>query len=147
MLRTGGPNEQEPNKEPPKRETRIKPSPPGVALSAQRPGRVLNAPRRRYNHPIGRIMDSKTIRQLRKIAGRDHVLDRPEELMLYEYDVGVDRSRPGALVCPRSTRPRSEDMGLARSTKTPVVTPAAGTGLSGGAIARKEAIMLAMSAL
>src|SRR5260370_18243278 len=100
MLRTGGPNEQEPNKEPPKRETRIKPSPPGVALSAQRPGRGLNAPRRRYNHPIGRIMDSKTISQLRKMAGRDHWLNRPKALKPYKYDAAANRTWPAARPFP-----------------------------------------------
>ena len=90
-------------------------------------------------------MDANIIRQLRKVVGRENVLDRPEELMLYEYDAGVDRSRPGAVVLPNSTQQVSEIMLLANSTKTPVVPRGAGTGLSGGAIARKEAIVLAMA--
>src|SRR5215472_15811163 len=90
-------------------------------------------------------MDSNLIRQLRKIVGREAVLERPEELMLYEYDGGVDRSRPGAVVFPQTTEHVSQIMRLAHSTKTPVVPRGAGTGLSGGAIARKEAIMLAMA--
>lgn len=90
-------------------------------------------------------MDSSIIRQLRKIAGKDAVLDRPEELMLYEYDGGVDKSRPGAVVFPANTQQVSEIMKLASHNKVPVVPRGAGTGLSGGAIARKEAIMLAMA--
>jgi len=90
-------------------------------------------------------MDSNLIRQLRKIAGPFCVLDRPEELMLYEYDGGVDRSRPGAVVFPETTEQVSQIMRLASQNKVPVVPRGAGTGLSGGAIARKEAIMLAMA--
>src|SRR5215470_1979675 len=90
-------------------------------------------------------MDSAIIRQLRKIAGKDAVLDRPEELMLYEYDGGQDKSRPGAVVFPQTTDHVSRIMRLAHSTRTPVVPRGAGTGLSVGAIARKEAIMLAMA--
>src|SRR6266481_3887517 len=90
-------------------------------------------------------MDSAILRRLKKIAGRDAVLDRPEELMLYEYDGGQDKSRPCAVVFPETTEHVSAIMRLAHATKTPVVPRGAGTGLSGGAIARKEAIMLAMA--
>src|SRR5262252_6630155 len=90
-------------------------------------------------------MNSTIIRRLKSIVGGDGVLDRPEELMLYEYDGGVDRSRPGAVVFPRTTQHVSEIMRLAHSAKIPVVPRGAGTGLSGGAIARQEAIMLAMA--
>ena len=90
-------------------------------------------------------MDSSIIRQIRKIVGHEYVLDRPEELMLYEYDGGVDKSRPGAVVFPANAQQVSEIMRLASRNKIPVVPRGAGTGLSGGAIARKEAIMLAMS--
>src|SRR5262245_21762048 len=90
-------------------------------------------------------MDSAIIRELRKIVGKDAVLDRPEELMLYEYDGGQDKSRPGAVVFPQTTDHVSRIMRLAHSTKTPVVPRGAGTGLSRGAIASKQAIMLAMA--
>src|SRR5258708_33130534 len=87
-------------------------------------------------------MDSSIIRQLKKIAGKDAVLDRPEELMLYEYDGGLDRSRPGAVVFPENTQQVSKIMRLASQNKVPVVPRGAGTGLSGGAVAPKEAIVL-----
>lgn len=90
-------------------------------------------------------MEAAVLRQLRKIAGNDAVLDRPEELMLYEYDAGVDKSRPGAVVFAQSTRQVAEIMRLACEKKIPVVPRGAGTGLSGGAIARKEAIVLSLA--
>ncbi|HZD07043.1 MAG TPA: FAD-binding oxidoreductase, partial [Candidatus Limnocylindrales bacterium] len=90
-------------------------------------------------------MDSSIIRQLRKIAGKDAVLDRPEELMLYEYDAGVDKHRPGAVVFAQTTQQVSQVMRLASDKKIPVVPRGAGTGLSGGAIARREAIVLSLA--
>ncbi|HET6934854.1 MAG TPA: FAD-binding oxidoreductase, partial [Candidatus Angelobacter sp.] len=90
-------------------------------------------------------MDPSILRQLKKIAGKDAVLDRPEELMLYEYDAGVDKSRPGAVVFPQNAKQVSEVMRLASQHKIPVVPRGAGTGLSGGAIARKEGIVLSLA--
>src|SRR6267154_2331079 len=79
-------------------------------------------------------MDSSIIRQLKKIAGKDAVLDRPEELMLYEYDAGVDKHRPGAVVFAQTAQQVSQIMRLASDKKIPVVPRGAGTGLSGEAI-------------
>jgi glycolate oxidase len=90
-------------------------------------------------------MDSSVLRQLRKIAGPEAVLDRLEDLMLYEYDAGVDKSRPGAVVFPRNTEQVSQVLRLAHEKKVPVVPRGAGTGLSGGAIARKEAIVVSLA--
>ena len=72
--------------------------------------------------------------QLRKIAGRDAVLDRPEDLMLYEYDAGVRKRTPAAVVFPQTTEHVSQILRLASSAGFPVVARGAGTGLSGGAI-------------
>ena len=90
-------------------------------------------------------MDSSILRQLKKIAGKEAVLDRPEELMLYEYDAGVDKHRPGAVVFAQNTQQVSQIMRLANEKKVPVVPRGAGTGLSGGAIARQEAIVLSLA--
>src|SRR5260221_12299910 len=90
-------------------------------------------------------MDSSIIRQLKKIAGKEAVLDRPEELMLYEYDAGVDKHRPGAVVFAQTTQQVSQIMRLASEKKIPVVPRGAGTGLSGGAIARQQAIVLSLA--
>jgi len=65
--------------------------------------------------------------------------------MLYEYDAGVEKSRPGAVVFPQNTDQVSRVLRLAHEKKVPVVPRGAGTGLSGGAIARKEAIVLSLS--
>ncbi|HSA92048.1 MAG TPA: FAD-linked oxidase C-terminal domain-containing protein [Terriglobales bacterium] len=85
---------------------------------------------------------SSVAKRLRAIVGRDAVLDRPEDLMLYEYDGGLARSTPRAVVFPRSTQQVVEVVKLAREAQVPIVPRGAGTGLSGGAIARTGGIIL-----
>src|SRR5271166_513572 len=83
--------------------------------------------------------------QLRRIAGRDAVLDRPEDLMMYEYDAGVRKRTPAAVVFPQSTEHVSRIMRLASSAGFPVVARGAGTGLSGGAISPEGGVVLAFA--
>jgi glycolate oxidase len=88
---------------------------------------------------------SLVIRELLNIAGADAVLDRPEDLMLYEYDAGVRKSTPGAVVFPKDAKQISQIMRLASAAKIPVVARGAGTGLSGGAICKAGGIVIAFS--
>ena len=76
------------------------------------------------------------------MAGSDAVLDRVEDRRLYEYDGGIDKSIPAAVVFGLNTEQISRVMRFANANKIPVVPRGAGTGLSGGAIAEKEAIVL-----
>jgi glycolate oxidase len=82
---------------------------------------------------------------LRKLAGREAVLDRPEDLMLYEYDAGIRKSTPGVVVFPQNAHQVSEIMRVATSARIPVVARGAGTGLSGGAISQEGGIVVAFS--
>src|SRR5579863_1565211 len=85
---------------------------------------------------------SSFIRKLQKIVGDSAVLQRAEDLMLYEYDGGIHTSGPRAVVFPRSTEQVSAIIRLAGEAEVPVVPRGAGTGLSGGALARNGAIIL-----
>jgi len=85
------------------------------------------------------------VKRLRKIAGPDAVLDRPEDLMLYEYDAGLACATPQAVVFPRSTEQVAEIVHLAAEAGVPIVPRGAGTGLSGGSIARDGGIILGFS--
>lgn len=87
-------------------------------------------------------MTPALLKQLKKIAGSDAVLDRLEDRKLYEYDGGVDRSVPAAVVFGLNTGQISRVMRFAQANKIPVVPRGAGTGLSGGAIAQQDAIVL-----
>jgi len=87
-------------------------------------------------------MNSALLKQLKKIAGSDAVLDRLEDRRLYEYDGGVDKGIPAAVVFGLNTEQISRVMRFAKANKIPVVPRGAGTGLSGGAIAQQDAIVL-----
>lgn len=91
------------------------------------------------------MRSSALVDQLRKIAGRDAVLDRPQDLMLYEYDAGVRKSLPSAVVFPQNTEQVSGIVRLASEAGVPVVARGAGTGLSGGAISLNQGIVVALS--
>src|SRR5258708_16740698 len=65
--------------------------------------------------------------------------------MLYEYDGSVEVGSPECIVFPSSTREVAEIVRLANRYETPLVGRGAGTGLSGGAIARNGGIVIAFS--
>ena len=90
-------------------------------------------------------MDKTLIRELEHILGKESVLARPEDLMLYEYDGSVEQARPDCVVFPRATRDVVEIVKLAHGAQVPLVGRGAGTGLSGGALARQGGIVLVFS--
>ncbi len=85
---------------------------------------------------------SAVIKQLRKIVGHDAVLDRAEDVMLYEYDGGLSKGTPGVVVFPQTTEQVSEVIRLAGAAGTSVTARGAGTGLSGGSISRDGGIVI-----
>src|SRR5215475_3975198 len=98
-------------------------------MARSRPAGLQSRPKKRISRDAALAstsMDSSILRQLKKIAGKDTVLDRPEELMLYEYDAGVDKHRPGAVVFAQTTQQVSQIMRLASDKKIPVVPRGAG---------------------
>ena len=90
-------------------------------------------------------METKLIRELETLLGPQAVLSSSVDLMLYEYDGSVDLGSPQCIVFPTTTREVSEIVRLANRYKTPIVGRGAGTGLSGGAIARNGGLVIAFS--
>ena len=82
---------------------------------------------------------------LRRIVGKDAVLDQPEDMLVYEYDGSIDRAMPQAVVFPSNTEQVSAIVRLANTHKVPMVPRGAGTGLSGGALAAQGGIVIATS--
>ena len=80
-----------------------------------------------------------------RIVGARGYLHRPEDLTLYEYDGGIDKSRPDMVVFPESTEQVSALVRLALEHSIPIVGRGAGTGLSGGAIARAGGMIVSFS--
>jgi glycolate oxidase len=85
------------------------------------------------------------VKQLVSLLGARACLDRPEDLALYEYDGGVDKHLPDVVVFPRTTAEVAGIVKIAREFKVPLVGRGAGTGLSGGAIAREGGIVVAFA--
>jgi glycolate oxidase len=83
--------------------------------------------------------------KLRKIVGRDAVLDDPEDLMLYEYDGSIARGTPKYVVFPQSTEQVSQIVKLAARDGLSIIPRGAGTGLSGGSIARNGGVIIAFA--
>jgi glycolate oxidase len=83
--------------------------------------------------------------QIEKLLGPRGYLYKPEDLTLYEYDGGVDKSRPDLVVFPQSTADVISIVKLAAEYNLPLVGRGAGTGLSGGAIARAGGIVVSFS--
>ncbi len=90
-------------------------------------------------------MQPQLIRELVSLLGPDAVLSHPDDLLLYEYDGSVELGSPECVVFPSSTQQVAEIVRLANRYETPLVGRGAGTGLSGGAIARNGGIVLAFS--
>ncbi len=85
------------------------------------------------------------LEQIHELLGPRGVLQRPEDLKLYEYDGSVDKARPELVVFPRSTAEVVKIVRISNEFKIPIVGRGAGTGLSGGAIARAGGIVIAFA--
>src|SRR5271154_1857622 len=90
-------------------------------------------------------MDSRVITDLKKLLGAEAVLHRPEELLLYEYDGSVEIARPNCVAFPRTTSDVVGIVQIANRYQVPLVGRGAGTGLSGGALARQGGILVPFS--
>jgi glycolate oxidase len=95
--------------------------------------------------PDAKRMDSRLLQDLTKLFGSDGVLHRPEDLILYEYDGSVDVARPTCVVFPRTKEQVLGVVEIAKRYKIPIVGRGAGTGLSGGALARHGGILIVFS--
>ena len=85
---------------------------------------------------MAKSSEPKIIAQLREIAGRDAVTCDEDELLVYECDaMTTHRSRPLAVIFPRTTEQVSRIVKLLHENRIPFGPRGAGTGLSSGAIA------------
>lgn len=94
---------------------------------------------RRNRRPL---MDPALIRELKSLLGRENILSQEEDLLLYEFDGSVEKGRPEVIVFPHTSEHVSGIVKLAAKYQVPVVGRGAGTGLSGGALARRGGVMI-----
>lgn len=83
------------------------------------------------------------VRELIAICGEPYVFWRPEDVLVFGYDAGFDRHPPLAVVVPASAEEISRCVRAARAANVAIVPRGAGTGLSGGAIACGDALVVA----
>ncbi len=86
------------------------------------------------------------VEKLRAALGHNSLLAEPEELLVYECDgLPHHKYRPRAVVFPNSTEETSEVMRLLAEAQAPFTPRGAGTGLSGGALALNNGVVIEMA--
>jgi glycolate oxidase subunit GlcD len=86
------------------------------------------------------------IDNLSAIVGRENVLSKPDELLVYECDgLPQHKYRPRAVVFPSSTEETAAIMRALAEANVPFTPRGAGTGLSGGALALNSGVVIEMA--
>ncbi|HMO24878.1 MAG TPA: FAD-linked oxidase C-terminal domain-containing protein [Tepidisphaeraceae bacterium] len=81
--------------------------------------------------------------ELKRIVGSDAVMTDPAELFVYESDgFTIAKSRPGAVVFPRSIGQVQEALKLLKRHSVPIVPRGSGTGLTGGCITTPDGAII-----
>jgi glycolate oxidase subunit GlcD len=88
------------------------------------------------------------IKNLSAIVGPQNVLSKPDELLVYECDgLPQHKHRPRAVVFPSSTEQTAAVMKELARAKVPFTPRGAGTGLSGGALALHDGVVIELARL
>jgi len=82
------------------------------------------------------------VRRLKRRLGKRSVLTRLEERVLFSYDAASFRQVPELVVMPRSENDIIQAVRFAKKCHIPITPRGAGTGMSGGAIPNKGAMVI-----
>jgi glycolate oxidase len=77
--------------------------------------------------------------------GPGAVFSAIEDVIMYEYDYGLDRAMPDVVALPRSTADVQRLVREAQSEGLPIVARGAGTGIAGGAVPRRGGLVISMA--
>jgi glycolate oxidase len=89
------------------------------------------------------IVDAFTV-----ALGRDRVIRRKEELLVYECDgLTSYRQRPAVVVLPKTTEQVAAAVKICNQFQVPFVARGAGTGLSGGALPIADSVLIVTATL
>jgi glycolate oxidase len=91
------------------------------------------------------MIQTEALRDIDRLLGPRGYLDRPEDLKLYEYDGSVDKAQPELVAFPQTPEQVAALIRIAREHHIPIVGRGAGTGLSGGVIARAGGIVISFA--
>jgi glycolate oxidase len=90
-------------------------------------------------------MSASLREDIESIVGARAYLYKSEDLANYEYDGSIDKARPDLVAFPESTAQVVSLVKLAHRHGVPITGRGAGTGLSGGAIARAGGLMISFA--
>src|SRR6202521_2519167 len=82
----------------------------------------------------GMKLEAPVIDELRRIVGRESVIDSANDLRIFERDASIEGAMPDAVVLAATTEQVAGVIRVAAKHHIPVVPRGAGTGLSGGAV-------------
>jgi len=82
---------------------------------------------------------------LRDVLGPGAVFEATEDVIMYEYDYGLDRAMPDLVALPRSTAEVQAIVRAAQAAGVPIVARGAGTGISGGAVPSRGGLIVSLA--
>ncbi|MDQ2943035.1 MAG: FAD-binding oxidoreductase, partial [Candidatus Dormibacteraeota bacterium] len=88
------------------------------------------------------MLATSVIEELRRIVGRESVIDSANDLRIFERDASIEGALPDAVVLASTTAEVAAVIKVAAKHHIPVVPRGAGTGLSGGAVTIRGGIAL-----
>ncbi len=88
------------------------------------------------------MIDQRTLKELRALVGKKHVLTSPEDMVAYSYDGTFAERRPDVVVRPDSTEQVSEVMRVAWREGIPVAPRGMASGLAAASIPLVGGIVL-----
>jgi glycolate oxidase len=91
------------------------------------------------------LVEDRLAERLRQALGPDIVFRAIEDIIVYEYDYGLDRRMPDLVALPRTTADVQTIVRLAQAEGVPIVARGAGTGISGGAVPSRGGLIVATS--
>src|ERR1700733_14744476 len=91
------------------------------------------------------MITPEALLEVDKLLGPRGYLDRQEDLTLYEYDGSVDKARPELVAFPQSAEAAVALVQIAPEHGIKIVGRGAGTGLSGGVIARSGGMVISFA--
>src|SRR5712671_3647457 len=90
-------------------------------------------------------LEAPVVAELRRIVGRESVIDSANDLRIFERDASIEGAMPDAVVLAATTAEVAGVIKVAARHNIPVVPRGAGTGLSGGAVTIRGGIALQMT--
>ena len=87
---------------------------------------------------------SPLISDLAEIVGDQYVIWKPEDLLVYECDGSIDKATPQAVVLPLTAEEVSAIVRISNRHGAYIVARGAGTSLSGGPVALRNSVVMAL---